>query len=225
MSSMGTGQAPDGVSTTAGVVVVGAGGHAKVCIELLRAMGLNVAFCIGGDDSEDDCLGVPVKKGDHHLTSLRSAGYHTAFIAVGANGLRERLAVKVRAEGFRLISAISPAATVSPTAVIGEGVAIMAGAVINAQSRIGDLAIINTCASIDHDGVIGQAAHVAPHGALAGNVQVGDRAFLGIGTKVIPGVSIGADVTAGAGSVVIRNIEAGSRIVGVPARPLNQETQ
>jgi UDP-perosamine 4-acetyltransferase len=200
------------------VVIIGAGGHAKVCIELLRAMGKEVSFCVGGKDSPDSCLGVPVLKGDENLMRLRKEGYTDLFIAIGSNQLRSRLADVAKEMGFRLVNAISPTAVVSPSAKIGIGVAIMVGALINAEADIGDLAIINTGASIDHDCVIGRAVHIAPQSGLAGKVKVGAGSFLGVGCNVIPGVEIGENVTVGAGGVVISNIPSGSTAVGIPAR-------
>jgi UDP-perosamine 4-acetyltransferase len=207
---------------TQDVIVLGSSGHAKVCIELLRAGGSSVAYCIGAPDSGDTCLGVPVLHGDEHLKVLRSRGYRRVFVAIGANGLRQRLATFATDLGFHLVNAISPQAAISPTASLGSGVAIMAGAVINADCSIGDLAIINTLASVDHDGRIGNAAHVAPHCGLAGNVTVGERSFLGIGSKVIPEIIIGADVTAAAGSVIVTDIEPHTRIAGVPAKTMHK---
>ncbi|MDN8617545.1 acetyltransferase [Variovorax ginsengisoli] len=206
------------------VVIVGAGGHAKVCIELLRATGVPVACCIGGADSKEFCLDVAVLKGDHHLATLRERGHELAFVAIGSNALRQRLAATVRALGFNLVNAISPNAVVSHSARLGTGIAIMAGAVINADATIGDLSIINTLASVDHDGTIGEAVHIAPHCGLAGNVHVATRAFLGVGCKVLPGVFIGADAVAGAGSVIISNVAPNARIVGVPAKNLKERT-
>lgn len=207
-----------------GVVVIGAGGHAKVCIELLHAMGKQVACCVGGKDSSETCLGIRVHKGDDHelLKKLRDEGYGLVFVAIGSNSLRLRLATLARQLGYQLVNAISPTAVVSPSARLGQGVAIMAGAVINADSFIGDLAIINTCASIDHDGMIGEAAHIAPQCGLAGNVSVAARTFLGIGCQVIPGVSIGSDVVAGAGSVIVADVAHNTRIAGVPARTIRK---
>ncbi|GAA4337661.1 acetyltransferase [Variovorax defluvii] len=206
-----------------GLIVIGASGHAKVCIELLRDTGQHVSFCVGGADSGDICLGVPVLHGDEHLEALARQGFRRAFVAIGANALRQRLAAAVRALGFELVNAVSPRAMVSPSATIGHGVAIMAGAVINADSSIADLAIINTAASVDHDGVIGEAAHIGPQCGLAGNVHVGPRSFLGIGSRVIPGVSIGADVVAGAGSVIISNVAQNARIAGIPAKTMRKK--
>ncbi|MGA7813225.1 acetyltransferase [Caballeronia sp.] len=203
-----------------GIVVVGAGGHAKVCIESLRAMGELVDFCVGDENSPDSCVGVPVLVGDDNLARLRSEGYEKAFIAIGSNRLRERLAKLATDQGYRLVNAINPHAIISPSVTFGNGVAVMAGAVINAEAAIESLANINTGATIDHDCRIGRAVHIAPQCGLAGNVVVGDQAFLGIGARVIPEIKIGANVTVGAGGVVIQDIDSGKTVVGIPVRPI-----
>ncbi len=203
-----------------GIILVGAGGHAKVCIELLQAMGCHLDYCVGGPDSPDKCLDIPVLKGDDNLLPLHRAGYNKAFVAVGSNSLRVRLARLVIEIGYHLVNAISPHAIVSPSTKLGKGIAIMAGAVINADATIDDLSIINTGVTIDHDCKIEKAVHIAPQSGLAGKVHVGEYSLLGIGCKVIPEVKIGKNVEIGAGSVVISDIADNSKVAGVPARTI-----
>lgn len=200
-----------------GIIMVGAGGHAKVCIELLQAMGESVAYCVGDSESPEACLDIPVLRGDENLNDLRSKGYDKAFVAVGANHIRARLGTLCQEMGYQLVNAISPKAVISPSASLGHGIAVMAGVVINADSTIQNLVIVNTSASIDHDCLIGHGSHIAPQCALAGNVSVGSLSFLGIGCKVIPGVTLGDRVTVGAGGVVIRSFPSDVTVVGVPA--------
>jgi UDP-perosamine 4-acetyltransferase len=201
------------------VVILGTSGHAKVVIELFRAVNeLEVIGCTAGTESSGMVCGVPVLGTDDILADVRESGVRYAFVAVGDNRLRDRLGSTVLAMGFDLPNAISPSAVISPSAILGRGIAAMAGVVINAETRVGDLAVVNTNSSIDHDCTIGRAAHVAPNCGLAGNVTVGDRSFLGVGVCVIPEVRIGADVVLGAGSVVVRDIPDGARARGVPAR-------
>jgi UDP-perosamine 4-acetyltransferase len=209
---------------TRGIIVVGAGGHAKVCIELLRAMGEHVDFCVGGDDSSPTCVGVPVLKGDDNLDRLRES-HHRVFIAIGSNRLRARLGAVALDLGYELVNAISPTAVISASVRMGSGIAVMAGAIINAEAFIDSLAIINTGATIDHDCRIGHAAHIAPQCALAGCVTVGAQSFLGVGTRVIPDKAIGSNVTVGAGGVVISDIGDSLTVVGIPARPINVKRQ
>ncbi|MPR11570.1 NeuD/PglB/VioB family sugar acetyltransferase [Microvirga tunisiensis] len=204
------------------VVVIGAGGHAKVCVELLQAMGHRIAYCVGSADSSDHCVGVPVLKGDENLKKLRQAGYQRLFVAIGSNAIRVRLASLALEQGYQLVNAISPHASISPTARLGVGIAIMAGAVINAETRIADLAIINTGATIDHDCEIRTGVHIAPQCCLAGNVVVGRMSLLGIGCKVIPEIKIGDEVTVGAGGVVVASLPNRTTAVGVPVRIIKQ---
>lgn len=200
------------------LVVIGAGGHAKVVIELLRFEGWNVVACTDADPTPRLVLGVPVVGDDDQLERLRSTGVEAAFVALGANAVRQRVGLQLLDIGFALPSATRLAAFVSPTARIGRGVAIMAGAVVNAAADIGDFSILNTQAGVDHDGRIGVAAHIGPGCSLAGCVGIGARTFLGVGCSVIPHILIGDDVVVGAGSVVVRNLPNGVKAYGRPAR-------
>ncbi len=87
------------------IVVIGAGGHAKVCIELLHAMGETVDACVGGAEGPPTCAGVPVLHGDEHLTRLRDQGYARAFVAIGANKVRLKMADIVLGLGYELVNA------------------------------------------------------------------------------------------------------------------------
>lgn len=203
---------------SAGVVLIGGGGHAKVVIESLRASGKTVAVIVDADPTPREVLGVPVVGDDLALPGLKAQGFSELFVALGSNRLRQKLGVKARELGFTLVNAIHPSAVISPSARIGEGVAVMAGVAINADSRVDDLAIVNTGAIVDHDCHLGAACHLGPASALAGGVTIGERAFLGVGARAIPGVTIGADAIVGAGGVVVRDLPNAVLAVGVPAK-------
>ena len=90
---------------------------------------------------------VPVLGDDSVLPSLYQQGVRYAFVAVGDNGLRERLARQVVQLGFELINAVSPRAYIADSVRLGTGIAVMPGCVINAEAEIMDFAIINSSAS------------------------------------------------------------------------------
>jgi UDP-perosamine 4-acetyltransferase len=204
-----------------GVVILGAGGHAKVVIDVFRSAGIHVERCLvpGGSG---EVSGVPIVDEGEGLHELRTRRASRAFIAIGSNDVRHRLGRELRAAGVEFANAISPTAYVASDVRLGSGILIAPQAVVNAASEIGDDVIVNTASSVDHDGRIGAAAHIAPGTRLAGNVLVGERGFLGVGTSVIPGISVGAGAMVGAGSVVIRDIPDGARAWGNPARVTDQ---
>jgi UDP-perosamine 4-acetyltransferase len=204
------------------IVVIGAGGHAKVVIEAVRAQGGEVVGLIDPSPATSSVLGVQILGSDDVLQDLRCQGIDTAVVALGDNPLRERLGRRIRELGFVLPNVVHPSALLSPSARLGSGIVVMARAVVGSETAISDLAIINTAAIIDHDNEIGVAAHVAPGCALAGNVRVGARALIGVGSAVRPGTRIGADTVVGAGSAVVADVPDRATVGGVPARQLRQ---
>ena len=203
------------------VVIIGAGGHAKVVLEVLRALGsMEVVGLIDPAPAAKAVLGAPVLGDDSRLPQLRREGVEGAFVALGTNGLRQRIGAQLAASGYALPTAIHPSALISPSARIDTGAVVMARAVIGAETRVRDLAIVNTGAIVDHDNVIETAAHVAPGCALAGTVRIGERSLIGVGSAVRPGVTVGNDVVVGAGSAVVSDLADGARVGGAPARPL-----
>jgi len=199
-----------------GILVLGTGGHARSCLDVALAAGIDVRGCVGPEPTGR--LQVPHLGNDDSLAGLRDSGASEAFVAVGDNRLRQRLSEQVRHLGFRLRAVVSPHAVIAPNASIGDGAVVMHQASIGPYSTLGTGAILNTSASIDHDCVLGDFAHAAPGTHLAGDVVVGEGAFLGVGCSVIPGVVIGEWVTAGAGATVVANVRAGTTVVGTPAR-------
>jgi UDP-perosamine 4-acetyltransferase len=200
-------------------VIVGAGGHAKVIIDILQENDeFELAGCTTLDNHPGELLGLTVLGSDEVLPDLFRSGVRLAFVALGGNRVRLSLSERMREMGFGLINVVSRRATVSRRARLGGGIAIMPGAVVNVDTEIADGAIINTGATIDHDCRIGRCAHIAPGTNLAGNVTIGEGAFMGIGSRVIPGCSVGPWSVVGAGAVVVRDLPGSVRAVGVPAR-------
>jgi len=200
------------------LVVIGAGGHAKVVVELARSCGFDVVGCLDADDTPRLLVGAPVIGKDEIASSLLSDGVRFSALGIGNNRVRERLGGELEALGFTLPALISPDAVMSPSAQVERGVIVMPGAVLNAECRIGPFGIVNTSASVDHDCRLGIAVHVAPGSRLAGSVVVGDRAMIGVGSAVAPGVSIGSDAILGAGATAIHDIPSNTIAVGTPAR-------
>lgn len=205
-----------------GVVMIGAGGHARVCLEALRDnRDLHVVGAVSTYGTGVDGLQVEVLGRDEDLRNIAAGeGATHAFVAIGGNSARMAAVQRCREASLQLANAVSRFAMVSFSAVVGDAVAMLPGAVINAAAQIGDGVIVNTTASVDHDCLIGDGVHIGPGAVLAGGVTVGAGAFVGMGARVLPGVSIGANAVVGAGAVVMVDVAEGVTVVGVPARPL-----
>jgi UDP-perosamine 4-acetyltransferase len=205
------------------VLVVGAGGHARVCIEALADCGYLVVGCVSSDGASSPGLPCPVVGRDDDLVAVAAElAVHHVFVAIGDNAAREAVSARAQAAGLTPVNAISRHAMVSAGARLGVGVAVLAGAVVNTSADIADGAILNTRCSVDHDCSIGPYAHVAVAAGLAGGVRVGARALIGVGASLIPLVQIGADAIVGAGAAVIGDVAESTTVVGVPARPLTR---
>jgi sugar O-acyltransferase (sialic acid O-acetyltransferase NeuD family) len=205
------------------VLGLGAGGHAKVIIELLRATGGYEV--IGLLDSREDLhgtevLGIRVLGGDELLPEYFNQNVRCAFIGMGTVGdttARRRLYEKVLDNGFECARAIHPQALVSASAAVGLGPTIMAGAVVNAGTRLGDNVIVNTGAIVEHDCTVGSHAHIATGAHVGGGVCIGEGAHVGIGATIRQGIVIGRGAIVGAGAVVVRQVPDSVTVVGVPA--------
>ena len=210
------------------VVGLGAGGHAKVVVEILKLMGVHELA--GLLDSNrglwgTEVQGVPVLGDDGLLPGLHSQDVSHCFIGVGGvggTGPRKRLYEMAGQTGFQMVDAIHPSAVVSPSAVLGHGLTVMAGAVINAGAQLGDNVIVNTGAIVEHDCVIGDHVHVATGARLASTVQVAEGAHIGLGASVRQCVHIGRSSVVGAGAVVVEDVPDNVVVVGVPARILKR---
>lgn len=212
------------------IVGVGAGGHAKILVELLTTMG--GYDLVGFTDSDQarwgtTLMGVPILGGDAELPGLLAKGVQAAFIGVGAVSsagvrLRARLYRQILALGFDLLTMVHPRAVVAPSVILGPGSVVMGGAVVSTAVHVGANVTIYSGAVVEHDCDLGDHVHLSPSACLAGDITLGEGAFVGIGASIIQGICVGAGAVIGAGAAVIRDVPAGSTAVGVPARILSR---
>lgn len=205
------------------IVLVGAGGHAKVLIDLISQRDdFEIVGIIDPQLEVGTCFkGIEVLGADERLPQLRNQGIQNVAIGVGSikcTKQREKLLTQCQEWGFRLPALIHPRSIVSTDVVIQEGVQVMAGAIVQTDTTLGEGTVLNTGVQVDHDCQIGSHVFLAPGAILSGGVSVGNHAFVGAGAVVIQGVRIGENAVVAAGAVVIEDIEAGVLVKGVPAR-------
>lgn len=184
--------------------VLGAGGHAKVVVEALNSSGVRPYACLDKD-------------GERSLGGLSPRSVALAN-GVGDGPTRRRIFEAFRAKGFRFPVVAAASSIIARSASLGEGAQVLTRAVVHPAALIGENAVINTAAIVEHDCVVGDHAFVGPGAVLCGEVVIGMGAFIGAGAVILPGVRVGADAVVGAGAVATRDVAAGVKVCGVPAR-------
>jgi sugar O-acyltransferase (sialic acid O-acetyltransferase NeuD family) len=192
------------------IILHGGGGHATVVLDLLLSHGIIVPALVDAKYT-GDLYGVPRMK--EYDPSFEPDAY--AIVAIGDNTIRKRVAESTK---HRFANAIHNSAIISAKVSMGLGNMILHGAIIQAQTRVGNHVIINTGAQVDHDCVIEDYVHIAPRVVLCGTVNIGTGTLVGAGATVIPGKKIGKWAMVGAGSVVTKDIPDYAVAVGNPAR-------
>jgi methionyl-tRNA formyltransferase len=203
------------------VIVIGAGGHAKVVIEALRQLGRKIIGLTESPDYLEDTgpFGVRIIGDD---SSLSEYAPDTVRLVNGIGSLpgsntRWDAFVHFSGKGHRFASVYHPESYIAEDTILGEGCQVMARAVIQPGTRIGRQSIINTSSSIDHDCLLGDNVHVAPGATLCGSVVVGDNVYIGAGATIIQSLSIGENAVVGAGAVVVKDVCAGQVVMSTPA--------
>ncbi len=208
------------------VIIVGAGGHARVLFDILLQTDHEVLGFADIDlaGTEGGLHGKPILGGDEFI--LRNKPQHVLLAnGVGSTGnIQRRKAVfeKFSIEGFEFVNVIHPTATISPRSEIGSCTQVMAGSIVQTGARISRNCIVNTGAIVEHDCQIESHVHLAPGVTLSGGVFVGQETHVGTGSTVVQGVRIGKGCMVAAGAVVISDVGDGMRVAGVPAREMRE---
>ena len=203
-------------------VIWGASGHAKVLIDLLMARGDKVVALIDNRNLPSIVPGVPLCVGLEGFKKWHAVqndkSVFSGIVAIG-HCSPERMAIQrqLTADGLKFPPIIHQHASLCANVMLGEGVQILAQAVVSAESIIGSGCIINHRACVDHECTLGEGVHVAPGATICGRVTVGANVFVGAGAVILPRLTVGANSTIGAGAVVTRDVPAGVTVVGNPA--------
>ena len=193
------------------IVIVGGGGHAGMCIDIIK---MSHQYTIAGivDDAyhEGDVLhGYKVLGKLDALPKLYNQGIRHAAQCIGAvlnPHLREKTYKHLKQIGFVVPNLIHPKAIIEPSAAMGEGNQLMAGALVGSNVQIENNCIINSGANVCHDSIIKDHVHIAPGAIIAGGVTIGQNTLIGMGVTVFLGLEVGKNVVINNGLTINKNI-------------------
>jgi len=207
--------------TSPKLLMVGAGGHARVLQELLAEAGIALSGYVA--PAEGGCLlEGELERIDE--SALVDGGFSaTDYLLVNGLGsagpttVRAAVFAKLKAAGFNFLQVEAQSAVVSASAVLSEGVQVMHRAVVHSDAIVDDNTIVNTGAIVEHHNRIGANCHIAVGAVLCGQVSVGRGTHIGANATVLQGVKIGENCIIGAGAVVTKDVPDNHTAVGVPA--------
>jgi sugar O-acyltransferase (sialic acid O-acetyltransferase NeuD family) len=198
------------------ILLIGAGGHARACIDVIEQDGRFSVFGLTGLSAEigQNVLGYPVLGTDVDLPQFLIEAPN-ALITVGqikSAELRKRLYRDLLAAGFAMPAIVSPRGYVSPHAEVGNGTIVMHGAVVNAGAKVGANCILNSQSLVEHDAIVGDHCHISTGAAINSGVHVGAETFIGSNCSVRQGLRIGARCLIGMGQRILSDCEDGVQI-------------
>lgn len=173
------------------LLIVGAGGHGRSVAEAALASSNfdTLGFIDDAADKVSQVWGYPVWGTTTDLARYR-ANADMAIVAMGNNGLREKLCEQLLATGFELATIVHPRAILSPRAKIGPGTAIMAGAIVGTEAKLGTGVIVNSGAVVDHHAQVHDYGHLGVNACMAGGAILGKGAWIQAGSALGYGVQV-----------------------------------
>lgn len=205
------------------LLLIGASGHARALMAVLARdrnyspVGFIDSFKAPGELAH----GLPILGAESDVPELcQKHGIHNVLVAIGDNFQRQAMTERLckRMPGLAFPSLVDPTAVVASDVELRSGVVVMAQAHVGPGCVLKEGALVNTKASLDHDGQLGAFASLAPGVIAGGGVRVGEGSFIGLGSRLIHRVQIGAHSVLGAGSLLLSDLPSGVLAYGTPAR-------
>lgn len=204
------------------LVIVGCGGHGREILDTVSAINAVAPTwnVLGFVDDDPDNLDRLDRLGHRVLGPISWLEAHPGHYAlgIGSSELRSTITARIDRVGGEATTLVHPDAVIGSDIELDDGVVVFAGTVITTNVRIGRHTHLNVGCAVQHDSLLGDFVQMSPGVFVNGDCVVGDGVFLGTGAVITRGCSIGAGARVGAGSVVLDDVDAGSTVVGAPAR-------
>lgn len=211
-------------------VIWGCSGHAKVLTSIVNTQGGRVLAYFDNCKINSINAEIPIYFGEAGfntwINEQKNLSKVKGLAAIGGRRGSDRVNILniFRSAGLNLEPLIHPTAFVCNTAKLGEGSQVLAQAIVAADSKLGDVCIINHKASVDHECILGSGVHLAPGATICGCVTIGENVLVGAGAVILPRLTIGSNSIVGAGAVVTKNVASGEVVMGNPAHSYVQRT-
>ena len=198
------------------IIIAGSGGHAVSVADLAISVGFSPVMFVDANSNRTELHGIPIRP---DFGSLSKDTSHSCALAIGDNYQRLKVFETIKAShpGLDFPALIHKDTSVGSWSEIEKGSLIFPGSRIGANCRIGQFAIVNTSASLDHDSTLEEFSSLAPGVTTGGKVRIGSFSAVGLGAVVKHGVTIQSHTIIGAASNVLKDFEGYGVVFGNPA--------
>lgn len=203
------------------VIVIGAGGHAKVIADIvIKSRDNLLGFLDDNKEKGTVILDEYVVLGAVENATEFDDGNTYFIIGIGDNHTRKKLTEKFN---LKYYTAIHPTAVIGTDVKIGDGSCVMPNACINPGSVIGKACIINSSALIEHDNILGDFVHISPSATTCGDVKIGELTHVGARATIRNRITIASDIIIGMGATVVGDILEKGTYIGTPAKKMGEK--
>lgn len=206
------------------VIIIGAGGLGKAALDIFSSNDVVVyGFLDDNAELKGEVIGeiaiLGTSDDDQFLNIIGKSC--EAFIAVDDNRYRKKM-IKILNDDRKVqpVNAVHIRSYIAPSASIGHGNFVNAGASIGAAAKVGNHCIINSNVVIDYTAQLGDFVQIGVGSMINPGVVIENEAFIGSGVTIVPGVRIGKGARIGAGSVVVTEVGEGETFFGNPAKKI-----
>lgn len=193
-------------------VIFGSGGLAKELIAYVEEVGATVACVVSSQSFNSNRYKHLVKP------ELEKGEYPDALFLMGVSDPNLKRMFVERNED-RWATFIHPTATVSRYADVGYGCILAPQTIITGDAKIGDFVFMNTNSTVGHDSIVGEYSTLFPNSEICGDCDIGGDCLFGIGSYVLPKVSMPRGTKVSAGAVVRKSVVQAVTLYGDPAAP------
>jgi sugar O-acyltransferase (sialic acid O-acetyltransferase NeuD family) len=193
------------------IVIIGGGGHASVLVEILLTQGRDILGVISPEGVGQRAVfkGINILKKDEDILNFKK----DKILLVNGIGMMPKSGFKQQVNehflslGYEFETVIADSAFVSPFSKIETGAQVLPMAIIQTGATVGRHSIINTGALLEHDCKIGAYNHIAPKATLCGQVETKENVYVGAGSTITQGISIGSGAIVGAGARLTQSLK------------------
>lgn len=200
-------------------VIVGGGGHALSVVDAASRLELPLLGYTAPEPGPELAPGIAHLGADEILSQLNDKPIRllSGLGSTGPISLRRERYLALRDQGHEFADLKHPAASISQVQTqLGQGIQVLAGAIINAGVTLGENVLINSRALVEHGCRVGNHSHIASGAVLCGDVTLGQSVHVGAGATLLQGIQVGDGAVIAAGAVVTQNVEPLTLIAGVP---------